>query len=141
MTVYKNNVILSLLLNEENNFMTFKEVCTILEETSVSSLTEALIFPHKDRDIIYQALWISTFLTLLLLFFVPTNGIILYRCIQHNFGLPAYSNFIIGFMSYTIFHVFRKLVTKDNLLSVLSNKVCALIAMIIVFIFFMRGGA
>lgn len=121
--------------------MTFKEVCTILEETSVSSLTEAFLFPHKDRDIIYQALWISTFLTLLLLFFVPTNGIILYRCIQPHFGLPAYSNFIIGFMSYTIFHVFRKLVTKDNLLSVLSNKVCALIAMIVVFIFFMRGGA
>ena len=120
--------------------MTFKEICDVLEETSISSISEALIFSHKDRDIIYQALWVSTALTLFLLFFVPTNGIILYRCLQPHFGLPAYSNFIIGFMSYTIFHVFRKIVTKDNLLSVLSNKVCALIAMIVVFIFFMRGG-
>ena len=121
--------------------MTFKEICTILEETSMSDLTETLIFPHKDREIIYQALWMSTILTLFLLFFVPTNGIILYHKLQPHFGLPAYSNFIIGFMSYTIFHVFRKIVTKDNLLSVLSNKVCAVVAMMVVFYFFMRGGA
>jgi hypothetical protein len=121
--------------------MTFKEVCTILEETNMSSLTEAFIFPHKDREIIYQALWLSTALTLILLFFVPTNGIILYRCLQPHFGLPAYSNFIVGFMSYTIFHIFRKIITKDNLLSVISNKVCAVVAMIFVFYIFMRGGA
>jgi hypothetical protein len=120
--------------------MNWKEVCVTLEQIDLNAAAEALIFPHKDRELITQALWASSILSLALLFFVPTNGIIFYRCLQPHFGLPAYSNFIIGFMSFTIFHVFRKIVTKNNLLSVLSNKVCALIAMIVVFIFFMRGG-
>lgn len=120
--------------------MTFKEICNTLEQIDLNSATEALIFPHKDRELITQALWLSTLLTFGLLFFVPINGIMLYRCLQPHFNLPAYSNFIIGFMSYTIFHLFRKIVTKDNLLSSISNKVCALIAMIIVFFVYMRGG-
>lgn len=121
--------------------MTFKELCDSLEQIDLSSVTEAFILPHKDRTLIVQAMWVSTLLSLCLLFFVPVNGIILYYTLQPHFGLPAYSNFIIGFMSFTLFHLFRKIVTKDNLLSILSNKVCALVAMIFVFIFFMRGGA
>lgn len=121
--------------------MTFKEVCNTLEQIDLKSATEAFIFSHKDREIIYQALWVSSLLSLALLFFVPANGIILYRCIQPHFNLPAYSNFIVGFMSFTIYHVFRKIITKDNLLSIISNKLFGLIAMIFVFIFFIRGGA
>jgi hypothetical protein len=120
--------------------MTFKEICNILEETSLSSISEIFIFPHQHKDIICQALWVSTFLTLSLLFFVPANGIMLYHKLQPHFGLPAYSNFVIGFMSYTLFHVFRKIVTEDNLLSVISNKVCAVVTMSFVFYIFMRGG-
>lgn len=121
--------------------MTFKEICKILEETEYSTLSADVLFlSGQNRDIVCQSLWISCGLTLLLLFFVPVNGIILYRCLQPHFNLPAYSNFIIGFMSYTGFHLFRNIITKDNLLSVLSNKVFALITMIIIFFVYMRGG-
>lgn len=121
--------------------MTFKEICKILEETEYSTISADVLFlSGQNREIVCQALWISCGLTLLLLFFVPMNGIILYHSLQSHFGLPAYSNFIIGFMSYTMFHLFRKIVTEDNLLSIISNKVFALFAMIIVFFVYMRGG-
>lgn len=122
--------------------MTFKEICDTLKQTNSSTVSEMLLYGINGREhyIIQSAVLVSFILGLLLLFFVPLNGIVLYRTLQSAFNLPAYSNFIIGCMSYTSYILIRNIITEDNLLSVVSNKLFALVAMIIVSLFYMRGG-
>lgn len=120
--------------------MSYKEICEILRDTTPETAMDVMLYNQGGRTLESRVVCYGCILSLVLgfslLFLIPLNGVVLYRTMEIPFGLPHYSNFIVGLMAYTIYVVLRKIISDNNLFDILVGKISAFVAMFGVFLYF-----